>query len=140
MKGNELKSNLSQRLLQFKRNYEKIADDPINYRNMGLYLLNNCIVGSPYETVTPPVLTGLLRNSGKVEVEGKTVWIGFDTPYAARQHENLTPAGAFQLGLRSQQAGNVGGKFLEKHLYNVDEIQEMFDIFGKEVQRGVFQA
>jgi hypothetical protein len=133
---NTLTSNISNRLIEFKNKYEAIKPQAIEL--MALQLINNCVNGSPFESVVPPVLSGVLRASAKKEVVGNTIWIAFDTAYAARMHENLTPAGDFQLGKRSLQAGNVGGKFLEKHLYNADEIQSLFDIFGTKLKEEVF--
>jgi hypothetical protein len=130
-------NNISKNLIEFRNKYNPIKQESL--KKMALQLLNNCINGSSSETVRPPVLTGLLRASGKYEIEGDTIWVGFDTVYAARQHENLTPAGDFDLGVRSQQAGNVGGKFLEKHLYNPQEIQEIMNIFGEKLQEDLFR-
>jgi hypothetical protein len=131
-----LTSNLSQRLIEFKNRYEAVKPEAIE--KMAIQLANNCVNGSPYESVVPPVWKETLRGSVKKEVEGNTIWIAFDTAYAARMHEELTPAGDFQLGKRSVQAGNVGGKFLEKHLYNADEIQSLFDMFGTKLKEDVF--
>jgi len=39
------------------------------------------------------------------------ITVGFNTPYAARMHEV-----EFQPGPISKQAGNVGTKYIEKHL------------------------
>lgn len=53
-----------------------------------------------------PVEEGTLQNSGTAEVEDGTARVGFNTPYARRQHEDLT--------LRHPGGGEA--KFLEKPL------------------------
>lgn len=101
---------------------------------MGLQLLNNIVNGSPQESVVPPKKTGHLRASGSAfvgsELVGDTrnqggdgspnlshsdkeniITVGFDTPYAARMHEETWTPGPV-----SEQSGNVGNKFIEKHL------------------------
>jgi hypothetical protein len=121
---------------------------------MGLQLLNNVINGSPRSGVVPPVLTGRLRASGSVFVgntfvgdssnetvtEGKPtpnkqhsdniniVTIGFNTPYAARWHEQSFVPGPFSL-----QSGDVGNKYLEQHLKaDRKELLKLYaDIFKK---------
>ena len=52
------------------------------------------------------------------------ITIGFNTAYAARMHEHLAPYGSpdrivgkvLQPGPTSQQSGDTGGKYLERHL------------------------
>jgi hypothetical protein len=110
---------------------------------MGLQLINNIVNGSPRESVVPPVKTGLLRGSGSVFVGSKlvhttqkvkgqgnpntvhsapidTVTVGLDTSYAAKLHEmpfsEEPRKGAWSPGFFSRQSGNVGNKFVEKHL------------------------
>jgi len=104
---------------------------------VGLQLINNIVNGSPKETVTPPILTGHLRASGSVFVGSQlvgdtrsqpasgnpgtpnlshsdnenTITVGFDTPYAAWLHENTWTPGPV-----SRQSGDVGNKYIEKHL------------------------
>ncbi len=100
---------------------------------LALTLLNNVVNGSPAEPVVPPILTGLLRGSGSVFVAGdlittmdgydntkanrsykgkkNEVTIGFNVAYAAKMHEHTGNWGPY-----SKQSGDVGRKFLEKHL------------------------
>jgi hypothetical protein len=101
---------------------------------VALQLINNIVNGSPQESVTPPILTGRLRGSGSVFLGGKLVRTTsdlsskgtpatshsekknvitavFNTPYAAKWHEN-----SFNPGPVSLQSGNVGNKYIEKHL------------------------
>lgn len=91
--------------------------------------------GSSQESTVPPIKYGILRGSGSVFVGSKLVrttagdyqggtpctdysssdnniTIGYNTAYAARLHErdDWTP------GKISTQSGNVGNKWLEKHL------------------------
>lgn len=61
-----------------------------------------------------PVKTGNLRNSGYVHVLGYEVTIGFDAPYAADVHENLTA-----------QHDNGEAKFLETPFKALDLPQEV---------------
>ena len=102
---------------------------------LALQLLNWTINGSARVNVTPPIKDGVLRGSGSAFVGGdligdtktqyphgtpntsynKTdpndITVGFNTAYAARLHEtDWTP------GPASEQAGDVGNKFLEKHI------------------------
>lgn len=116
---------------------------------LGLQLINNVVNGSPAEPVVPPVLTGLLRSSGSVFVGNKligttpgqgtpsltnsapknVVTVGFNTDYAAKMHEKLAPAGPLQPGPFSTQSGDVGGKFIEKHL--AADADEIFGLYAK---------
>ena len=105
----------------------------------GIQLLNWILNGSARESVVPPIKDTVLRGSGSVFVGSEvihtsrglyskgnpntshtdnkdTITVGFDTAYAATQHERLKPAGTWKPGPRSQQAGNVGGKFVERHI------------------------
>ena len=104
---------------------------------MGLQLINFIINGSSAEGVTPPILYGILRASGSVFVGsefvgGNNLWpvtegeatpntsysssddnvtIGFNTAYATKLHEtDWIP------GQTSEQSGDTGNKFVEKHL------------------------
>lgn len=102
---------------------------------LALQLLNWTINGSARVNVTPPIKDGILRGSGSAFVGGEFVGdtkkdyiagtpntsygdtnpnditVGFNTSYAAKLHEtNWTP------GPASEQAGDVGNKFLEKHI------------------------
>lgn len=117
---------------------------------LGLQLLNNTINGSPAEPVVPPILYGYLRGSGSVflgsELLSKSdkfgytekksnvfpneiyngkeneVTVGFNAPYAARLHETNWISGKI-----SQQSGDVGNKFLEKHLKK--DGKELFNLY-----------
>lgn len=104
---------------------------------MGLQLINFIINGSSAEGVVPPILHGILRASGSVFVGsefvgGNNLWpvndgtatpntsysaaegvvtVGFNTAYATRMHET-----DWKPGTRSEQSGDTGNKFVEKHL------------------------
>lgn len=88
-----------------------------------------------------PVLDGDLRasiHSTGAKIHGKKIDVAIvsDSPYAYKQHEDLTPAGAMNLGPISAQQpgtpeGGVGGKFIERvvqyHLSTYEEmLQESF--------------
>lgn len=99
-------------------------------KDVGLALLNLSVNSPP----APPIDMGILRGSGSVftgntligdtkglysngkpnrEYQGKPneITIGYNTAYAARMHEtNWKP------GTQSKAAGNVGNKWLKKHL------------------------
>jgi len=105
----------------------------------GLQFINFVVNGSSKETVTPPIKWGNLRAAGSVHVgrefvggnnlypvkektgEGAniggisekpdTITIGFNTSYATKLHET-----EWNPGPASKKAGNVGNKYLEKHL------------------------
>jgi hypothetical protein len=101
---------------------------------LGLQVLTWIVNGSPNSSRVPPVLTGMLRGSGSVfvgskfvgatpkfkgegepnkshsEVEG-VITVGFNTPYAARWHEQQ-----FTPGEVSAREGDVGYKYIEEHL------------------------
>jgi hypothetical protein len=131
----------------------------------GLQFINFIINGSSKEPVTPPVKWGNLRAAGSVHVGTEfvggnnlypvkstgglseinekaesntanisenvdTITIGFNTSYATRMHEtNWNP------GKTSEQAGNTGNKYIQKHLYaDKDTILEFYAItFKKEL-------
>jgi hypothetical protein len=108
----------------------------------GIQILNWSLNGSANSSVVPPIWTGELRGSGSVFVESECVHtskgeypggrpcetysagndkiaVGYNTAYAARLHETKwTP------GPRSAQSGDVGNKWLEKHL-NADKTAAM---------------
>lgn len=117
----------------------------------GLQLLNNVVNGSPQEPTVPPILHGFLRASGSVFFESELlgtaskygysnksadvkpnesyngkkneVTIGFNAPYATKMHEtSWTP------GPTSAQSGDVGNKFLEKHLKK--DRKELFQLYA----------
>lgn len=90
--------------------------------------------GSPRESRTPPIRTGVLRGSGTAFVGGKLVattpsagadgtpagssnadglnvhWV-FNTDYAAKMHEYEGEWGEF-----TEQAKDAGNKWMEKHI------------------------
>lgn len=104
---------------------------------IGLQLINFVINGSSNAGVVPPILHGVLRASASVFVgsefvggnnlwpvtEGaatpntsysandNTVTVGFNTIYATRMHETDWLPGPV-----SEQSGDTGNKFVEKHL------------------------
>ncbi len=105
---------------------------------VGLQLINFVINGSSNESVTPPVKWGNLRASGSVFVGSEFVGgnnlypitkrtgevantsytasfdeitVGFNAAYANRMHETDWHPGSV-----SEQSGNTGNKYLEKHL------------------------
>lgn len=111
---------------------------------LGIQLLNWTINGSSNESTVPPIQFGVLRGSGSVFVDGVLVGdtksnypngtpngeytasgngdvtIGFNTAYAARLHETTwVPGGRIPSKQASNNAGltgDVGNKFVEKHL------------------------
>lgn len=123
------------------RRYQKLVDmeglhgaDFQARTQMALQLLNFCNQGSGKDPTVPPVLTGNLRGSGSVFVgavlvqttrgeysegtpatssnePGSTITVVYNTAYAARMHED-----AWEPGPRSAQSGNVGNKWVERHL------------------------
>jgi len=121
---------------------------------MGLQMINNIVNGSPKEPVVPPKLMGFLRASGSVfvgsDLVGDTnsggagkpnkghsdkenvVTVGFDAPYTARMHENTWTPGPV-----SKQSGNVGNKFIEKHLVaDGEECTELYAAIHKKEMDG----
>lgn len=129
--------------------------DKIAKTKVGLQFINWVVNGSSKEKVVPPVLWGILRASGSVHVGDEfvggnnlyqskkgslsndsiisenpnTITIGFNTLYAAKLHETeWTP------GEKSEQSGDVGNKYLEKHLKSdKEDAMEMYArIFKKE--------
>jgi hypothetical protein len=120
---------------------------------VGLQLMNNAINGSPAESTVIPVLTGLLRGSGSVflgskvvgyspKVKGKgtpatqhkakkgVITVGFNTAYAKRLHEY-----PFKPGPVSQQSGDVGHKYLEKHLRS--DKKELMTLYSDLIRKNV---
>lgn len=97
----------------------------------GLAMIEDALTKAP----TPPVLTGNLRGSWFVYAGNELISegpdsgaprsidappistsVGFNTRYAMKMHENLEPAGPYKKGPYSEQAGDVGGKFLESKM------------------------
>ena len=122
-------------LVNFKKKYKQVSTE--SKKKVGLALLNYINNGSPRESVVPPVLDGFLRGSATVFVgdsfigqsEGfnsrfantgssgtknaMIITVGYNAPYAAAMHEHEGNWGPV-----SQQSGDVGNKFIEKHLKN----------------------
>lgn len=141
--------------LKFDKYFQKWnEEDKKNRGKIGLQLINWIVNGSSKESRVPPILTGLLRGSGSVfvgskfigatpKVNGKgnpnqshsekenIVTVGFNTGYARKMHElkrkmhelNWRP------GPKSQQSGDVGNKYIEKHL-NSDK-EALMAFYGK---------
>lgn len=130
--GFYIKDNLSKGLKKFVASNPKVQEEALI--KAGLQLINWIVNGSPKESIVPPVLTGALRGSGSVFVGSKfisatpdesgkgtpnnsysgapnTITVGFNTAYAAKLHEE-----SFNPGPRSKQSGNVGNKYIRKHL------------------------
>ena len=103
--------------------------------------------------VSPPILTGALRGSGAVHVEGvfkfsmeseypagtpntgnttkklNEVTVSYNTPYASRWHEN-----PFTPGPVSQTYPNVGDKYLERHLFG--DKDDIFNTYALFIRKG----
>jgi hypothetical protein len=157
----EIKDELSDGVKKFilKTGSVKISGTLLytSWAAVGLQLLNFVVNGSPKNTIVPPLDTGLLRGSGSVfigstflgfspkvngegtpntshsEKEG-VITVGFNTSYAARQHENLSPAGDFYPGKKSIISGDVAGKFLESHLKT--DGQELMRLYARLIKKG----
>jgi len=126
-----------------KKNKDQSTADFKARQAMGLQLLTFVNNGSSQESVRPPIMTGMLRGSGSVFVDGVMVGdtkanyhngtpnesydgkagditIGFNTAYAARWHENpFTPGGKVPSKISVKNPAmlaNVGMKYLEQHL------------------------
>jgi hypothetical protein len=125
---------------------------------VALQLLNNCANGSPGSPVKPPIWTGYLRGSGSVFVNGKfisatpgiagstplrqlaiqakgtetIISVVYNTDYAAWLHEEVWKPGA-----KSVKAGNVGNKWIERHL-NADGAELMW-LYGKILKKELYK-
>lgn len=129
-----------------KRFFKKIDPEAREKALMawGLQLVNNVVLGQGNSGARPSIKTGRLRGSGTVFVGSKKVGdtlylekegtpassyteknenvitVGFNTPYAAIQHEKLSPANNWVPGGKDGKgaaiSGGVEGKFLETHL------------------------
>lgn len=72
-----------------------------------------------------PKLDGHLRGSGKAVVKGKQAAVGYDSPYAVKQHE----------ALRFRHPGGGSAKFLELALrLNSEKLQQ---IIAERVRREI---
>lgn len=142
--GIEIKSNLDDGIKKFK----KVSKDQDfkGKTQMGFALMNAILNGSSRERVVPPVATGHLRGSGSLFVGGKlvgeapkfkgrgipnksfranddTITVGFNTEYAVYTHEK-----DFIPGPVSQQSGDVGNKWMEKHL--MADKEDLMKLYG----------
>lgn len=116
----------------------------------GAALVNDAVREDP----TPPIDTGNLRGSWSLIVEDKIMKqgnepgsvsadagagraiVGFNTPYAAYQHEGISKSGMpLQPGPKSERAGNTGPKFLEKKLN--DRKDKYGEIMAEAVKDGL---
>jgi hypothetical protein len=120
-------------------------------RKMGIALLGFILNGSSNDPTVPPKKSGMLRGSGSVFVEkelvhtsrgeypagtpaqqynaGKdTVAVGLNTAYAHRLHETK-----WKPGPGSIQSGNVGNKFIERHL--IADRETLLKTYAAEVKR-----
>ena len=117
-------------------------------KKIGIQLLTNIVTKAP----TPPIMTGLLRSSGSVFYENEfigttpqlvkgayvsafnsgenTLAIIFNTAYAWKMHEDYDN---MNKGKTSQSAGNVGSKFIEKHLK--DDSNEMMEFYAAQMRK-----
>lgn len=124
-------------------------------QKVGLQLLNWTLEGSAKEKVVPPILDGILRGAGSVFVGSKMVGtsrskypggtpnlsyaghrdlitIGFNTAYAAKLHEKQWNPGPV-----SQQSGDTGNKYIEKHLVaDGEDLTALYtEFFKQEVEK-----
>lgn len=131
-------------------------------QKVGLQLINWVVNGSSSESVVPPIKDGILRGSGSVFVGSKMVGdtkgmfgngnpnnsysgkpdeitIGINTSYAAKLHEKQfsdTPQkGAWSPGPISRQSGDVGNKFVERHLKA--DGKNLTQLYGKFIKQGL---
>jgi len=124
-------------------------------KQMALQLLNVCNQGSANDPTVPPILTGNLRGSASVFVGAiliqttrgeygigapatsyggpyDEITIVYDTSYAAKMHEDT-----WNPGPRSEQSGNVGNKWVEKHLAaDGPDLLEMYALTLKRLTGG----
>lgn len=145
----DLTSTIEEGLKKFKK---VSADQDFKGKTqMGLALMNAVINGSPKERVVPPIDSGLLRGSGSVFVGGKlvgetpkvkgkgtpaksyrdkeeVVTVGFNTEYAIYTHEK-----SFNPGPVSRQSGDVGYKWMEKHL--LADKDDLIELYGKLMEK-----
>lgn len=133
----KIEDTLSNGLIEFEKLYKNVHEKAST--KVGLQLLNNCNNGSPNESTVPPILTGALRGSASVFVNDKLISVApniggdptpaksisgnkgnddetfitivYNTVYASKLHEL-----DFNPGPGSEQAGNVGNKWIEKHI------------------------
>jgi hypothetical protein len=141
----EINSNIDDGIKKFKR----VSKDQ-DYKGkvqVGLALLNGVLNGTPKESTVPPIDTGHLRGSGSVFVgnnlvgeapkfrgqgqpnrshraDKDVVTVGFNANYAIYTHER-----DFVPGEVSQQSGNVGNKWMEKHL--IKDRKDLIALYAK---------
>jgi hypothetical protein len=129
-----IKNGITKGLRRLKIKNPKVREDALI--KGGLQLINWTVNGSPNEKRIPPVLTGALRGSGSLFVGDKfitatpdksgigtpnmshsnkpnVITVGFNTDYARRLHETKWNPGPV-----SEMSGDVGNKFLRRHLQN----------------------
>lgn len=147
-----IKNTLTQELHKYFK-ASKAADLKAK-KAIGVQLLNNIVNGSPNCSIVPPIKTGHLRGSGSVfvgstlvgDTQGEypvgkpnksfsandnTITVGFDTPYAAKMHENIGIK--YQLGPVSEQSGDVEAFFVRKHLEQ--DKNELWALYAKIVKK-----
>lgn len=142
--------------LEFDVYFKKFKEADENARvKVGIQLINNIVQGEGGTNVKPPILTGTLWGSGSVFVGSKNVYItqsqggnptpavshsdkdgvitiGFNTPYAARWHNN-----SFKPGPVSKQAGNVSDQYITKHLQaDAQELTKLYAMLVKKATGG----
>jgi hypothetical protein len=139
-----VESTIDEGIAKFKTAHDRA--DNIARIKVGIQLINNIVNGSPNSGIVPPILTGRLRGSGSVflgkklvnqtpQVRGEgtpntsyagkdgEITVGFNTPYAAKWHEKPFNPGPFSI-----QSGDVGNKFVEKHLRA--DAKELWKLYG----------
>jgi len=134
-------SEVQQRMKIYKQKAK--AADELARGAAVLQLMNFVVNGSPRESVVPPIKEGILRGSVSVFAgsrkfgDTKSLFSGgnpvssyrtkknegvliINTAYAARLHElpfsESKKRGYWSPGPVSQQSGDVGNKYVEKHL------------------------
>lgn len=154
----EIEDTLTPGLDKFIKDFDIVSERAAI--KTGLQLLNNCNNGSPQEPVVPPKLTGALRGSASVFVNGRLVGIApniggkpipaksitealkednliisivYNTAYARRLHEE-----EWRPGIGSSNAGSVGNKWVEKHI-NADG-EELLEFHGTILKKDLFKS
>ena len=144
------------------KRYQKIVDmngqqgaDFQARQQMALQFLNVCNHGSKNDPTVPPVMTGNLRGSASVFVgavliqttrgeygigepaaaysgPNNEITVVYNAAYAAKMHEDT-----WNPGPRSEQSGNVGNKWVEKHLQaDGPDLLEMYALTLKRLTGG----
>jgi hypothetical protein len=124
-------SDMERRLLEFEKQSPKALREALEVA--GLSFLDWANNGSTKESRKPPILQGFLRGSSSAFVGGKLIGVyegednkdanrshsdsplnvtwGWNADYATKMHEE-----EYNPGPISQQDGDAGNKWLEKHL------------------------